>query len=122
MFSVGQLSAESLTRRKGQPAQVILLWEPSELPVLGGPQALVSLWVPSTVPRLLHLANYRPLGPLGEMGFVGGDQVRCACQLGMQRTQLDSERGRLEGTNESKVLSYKWQNERNHAACTEGRT
>ena len=34
----------------------------------------------------------------------------------------DSERGRLEGTNESKVLSYKWQNERNHAACTEGRT
>ena len=42
LFSVGQLPAESLTRRKGQLAQVILLREPSELPVLGGPWALVS--------------------------------------------------------------------------------
>lgn len=42
LFSVSQLPAESLTRRKGQPAQVILLREPSEPPVLGGPRALAS--------------------------------------------------------------------------------
>lgn len=68
MFSVGQLPAESLTRRKGQPAQVILLWEPSEPPVLGGPQALVLLWVPSTTHWIIASGKLQTSGSPGRDG------------------------------------------------------
>lgn len=122
MFSVGQLPAESLTRRKGQPAQVILLWEPSELPVLGGPQALVLLWVPSTMHWIIAPGKLQTPGSPGRDGVCRWGSGQMCVPTGHAADQLDSERGRLEGSNESKVLSYKWQNERNHAESTEGRT
>lgn len=59
-------------------------------------------WASSTQHRhagSLCLSDPASLGPQGEMGCAGGDQDRRVHELGMERSQLDLERGTL-GRNE----------------------
>lgn len=99
------LSPSSLlshSRRKGQQSRVISA--PGAIRAASPGKTLVSGILCGHLAPVhtgsLHLSNPGSLVLLGEMGCTGGGQGRQVYKLGMERSQLDLERGHLEGTHE----------------------